>query len=150
MSNFEQLIYNLGKMSTSMDYWIIKSEWQLVRIEEESLPTVCECGHSPIVNLCHIKNIKTGKTTIIGNSCIKQFLPDYQHLFTDMKKLRANKSTTISIKTIEYAFKNNFINATEYSFLNNIRNKRKLSEKQLSFKTSVNTKIFNKIKNMSK
>jgi len=83
-------------MSRATDWETARKEWALVDIIEADEPETCLCGHYPIMEICEIRNRVIGKTTEVGNVCVKRFLGVRSDLiFTAVKKIRKDieKST---------------------------------------------------------
>jgi len=63
----------LMKISEHRTWDVARREWILegtTHLDRDEPPESCLCGHYPIKNLCHLKNILNGHETIVGNCCI--------------------------------------------------------------------------------
>lgn len=71
MSEYK-LTQGIIQLSNS-DMWdTAKLEWSLLYIYEAEEPETCLCSHSPIIEVCVLKNKYNHNTTIVGNSCVKK------------------------------------------------------------------------------
>lgn len=127
-----------------------KKEWILDYIdiatdEEVAKSTfVCVCGHRHLKDLCYIRNIKNLKTLLIGNICIKKFLKNLESdkIFSALKRRKPNQAV------INYARIKDLLNDNEYDFMCNVLRKRKLSERQIAWKTTITERLFKDVEMM--
>ena len=145
MSQF-QLTSELLKLSFAKTWDEAKLEWDLVDVEKVSDLETCLCGHYPISEVCVIKNRKNHKVTRVGNCCVKKFNERSGKIFQAYTRIKKDTEKSLNAETIDFAFQKNWINDRERNFYMDIFRKRKLSEKQLAWKISVNKKILSKIK----
>lgn len=118
-----------------------------VEILEDETDT-CLFGHSPIVELCYIRNTKNDNTAIVGNQCIQKFgAEDPAHaVFGDMPKIIASAKRILQDAThgsansemIRLAKRKGIFSAIDARFYNKIWRKRNLSVKQSSYKERLN------------
>lgn len=144
MSQF-QLTTELLKLSQSQNWDEAKLEWELVDIEKVEDSETCLCGKYPILELCTIKNRKTNLETIVGNSCVKKFIDKSDKIFRAVTKVIKDSEKSVNSETLIFALDKNWINSKEYNFYMNILRDRKLTEKQLFWKKSINQKIMSRI-----
>jgi hypothetical protein len=137
-----RLFSEIIKLSEAKDWEDARKEWYLQEIFMDDEPQSCLCGHSPIIEICVIKNSKNAKTTIVGNCCITKFfgLPSNK-LFSSIKKIRANITKSVSDKMILFAHEKKVINDWERGFYLDIIRKRNLSAKQMEIKKVINQKL---------
>jgi len=131
---------------------LAKEEWQLDSIGWANLQDgkKCLCGH-PICELCYITNKFNNNNLLVGNVCVNNFFEISSNLiFTSTKRVYKDVAKSFNVYTLEYCSDRNFINDWEYNFLLDTKSKRKLSDKQLSKRKYINTKIINKFKQVSK
>lgn len=144
MSQF-QLTTELLKLSRSQNWDEAKLEWELVDIERVEDPETCLCGHYPILEICTIKNRKTNKNADVGNCCVKKFIDKSDKIFRSVAKVRKDSEKSVNAETLDFALNKNWISPKDYGFYMNILRKRGLTEKQLSWKKSINQKIMSRI-----
>jgi hypothetical protein len=95
--NFQQLKAEILKLSRATDWEVAKKEWKLVDISEVEEPETCLCGHFPIIELCAIHNSTTGKSTDVGNVCVRRFLGFRSDLiFQSLKRIRKDIQKSLS------------------------------------------------------
>lgn len=70
-ANFKKAILSL---SVSPDWDTAKAEWQLHMVYEDPSDRSCKCEHSPIHQICVIKNSGNSKLAEVGNVCVQKFL----------------------------------------------------------------------------
>lgn len=140
--NFRQLKAAILELSQAADWETARKEWILVDICEADAPEECLCGHFPIIEVCQIKNRITGKTTDVGNVCVKRFLGFRSDLiFAGIKRVRGDHTKALNADSVVFFFDRGVLNDWEYGFLQDTLNKRKLSEKQLVTRISINKKV---------
>jgi hypothetical protein len=140
---FEEIL----ALSESQDWDIARMEWELTDITIEYNET-CLCGHSPISELCHIRNTENGNRTFVGNHCVNKFREDLEMgaIFSAVKKVKKDKTASFSSAAIEYFRERGWLNDWEYGFYTDIYRKRsRMSEKQWTHKEKINKKILLKI-----
>lgn len=143
--NFEKLKRHILPLSKSRNFDIAKKEWILIGVQIHSCSIVCPCG-KPIKEMCYIKNKVTGKKTYVGNVCINQFLEiKTDNLFQGLKRILKDGTANPNEAVIEYAYKFGYIYENEYKFLLSTKNKRKLTDKQQSWKNKINWRILNQV-----
>lgn len=140
----------LRTLSDNKSWPKMLEEWSLDYVEileeDEDLET-CLCHHHPIREVCHIKNRVNGHTSIVGNCCIKRFENDApafegtHKIFASLKKIKLNPEASANKELIEYAFSKGVLNDRERKFYLDIWKKRGLTDPQLRWKASLNTKI---------
>lgn len=144
MSEYK-LTTELLKLSQSQKWDEAKLEWELIDIERVEEPEECLCGHYPILEICLIKNSKTNNESRVGNCCVKKFNNKSDKIFRSVAKIRKDIEKSVNAETLELAIRNRWISDKEYKFYMDIIRKRNLSDKQLSWKKSINQKIGNKV-----
>ena len=141
--NFERLKEHILPLSQSDNFHIAKNEWKLSNIEINEAWDNCPCGQR-IKELCHISNIKNGKTTYVGNICVNQFIGiETGNLFDGLKRIANDISANPNEDLIIHAHSLGYIYESEYDFLMSTKRKRKLSSKQLAWKQKINRRIVN-------
>lgn len=145
--NFQILKDNILNLSHTSDWKAAIKEWRLVDVVESEIPETCLCGHFPIIEICTIKNIVTGKYAEVGNVCVKRFIGIRSDLiFSSIKKVKSDISKSFNVKSIDFFHDMGVINDYEYKFSCDTFRKRNLSERQLDVRQKINTKILEKLK----
>ena len=140
MSQYK-LTTELLKLSNSQKWDDAKLEWDVTDIEKVDDSETCLCGHFPILEICTISNTKTKKDARVGNCCVKKFNNKSDKIFRAVAKIRKDFEKSVNSETLNLALKNKWISQNEYKFYMDILRKRKLSEKQMAWKISINKKI---------
>jgi hypothetical protein len=138
-----KLTEEIIKLSDSDSWNNAKIEWNFeYAYYSEELQT-CLCGHYPIKNVCVIKNTENKNETEVGNCCVNKFLgiEDGNKIFTSIKRLKADKSKSMSPEVLEYLRKKKVLTDFDYSFYSDTIRKRKLSDKQLAIRERINQKL---------
>ena len=121
-----------------------RMEWVLDHIDylEDGEPMDhCLCEHE-IRELCFIRNACTGQMAMIGNCCVKQFLPiDTATIFDGLRRIRRDMNKAPGDGLVRYASERGILNEWETKFSTDTRRKRKLSERQRTCRYSINQKI---------
>jgi hypothetical protein len=128
-------------------------EWKLKNVTllssgEESMR--CLCGHTPIRELCKIRNTVNGNETILGNHCIELVTKDSRSdsgfssvpkIIQAGQRIMVDPSKSANLELIDFAHDEHVITDWERDFYIDIRSKRKLTKKQLAVKERVNAKL---------
>ena len=142
-SNFEALKEHILPLSQANGFDEARCEWDLIGIEVSDEFDYCPCGQQ-IKEHCYIENRLNGNKTYVGNVCINRFLGiSTGNLFDGLKRIKDDLSANANTDLIEHAFKFGYIFENEYAFLKKTRLKRKLSDKQVSWKQKINRRILN-------
>jgi len=141
-----KLIQEIISLSVADAWELAKEEWELSQIYFSDEPESCLCGHSPIIELCEIRNKKNQKIAVVGNCCMNKFigLPS-EKIFQAVKKIRKDSEKSLNIEAIELAYSKDWINNWEYEFYINTFRKRLLTENQGLKRKQINEKILLKI-----
>jgi len=134
------------KLSEADDFQIAKQEWYLKRIYRGL--GECLCGHSPILNICIIRNRINGNETIVGSSCVQKFIGlNSEKLFASYRLIEKDLQSWLDIAFIEYLMEQGIINDWEAGFLKSTAHKRFewLSEKQQAKRLQINQKVIDHV-----
>lgn len=143
-ANFQRLKAHVISLSEANDFEAAKREWSLAGVELSEEWDNCPCGQD-IKEHCFIRNTLNGNETYVGNICINQFIGiDTGNLFDGLKRIAKNRGANVNEDLIIHAHQLGYIYPDEYRFLMDTRRKRRLSEKQLSWKRKINHRILNK------
>ena len=141
--NFERLKEHILPLSQSGNFYHAKNEWLLVGVEINEEWDKCPCGQD-IKELCYIENQINGNKTYVGNVCVNRFIGiETGSLFAGLQRITADDKASANEDLIVHAYKLGYIYEREYQFLMQTRLKRKLTEKQLSWKRKINRRITN-------
>lgn len=145
--NFHQLKTEILKLSGAAHWAVAKKEWKLVDISEAEEPETCLCGHFPIIELCTIHNPTTGKSTDVGNVCVRRFLGFRSDLiFQSLKRIRKDLTKSIGADARVFFHQRVIINNWEYEFQQSTMRKRNLSLKQQASRLTINQKVLASIR----
>ena len=125
------------------------AEWDITGVSLAE--TQCPCG-VPILQNCHLHNKVTLQNTVVGSTCVKRFLGisdvhgiNLEKLFIGLNKLAKEPASCPSKEVISFATIKGFIYPNETKFLLDILGKRKLAEKQDSWRKKIVYRILNKV-----
>lgn len=138
-----KLFQEIISKSNAKNWDDAKREWDLDSVYDSDEPLTCLCGHYPIINICVLYNVYNHNTVEVGNECVKKFfkIELSDAIIKSIKKVKTDTRKSINVETIDYLYKKGCLNKTEYNFYINIKNKRKLSDKQISWKEDINKKF---------
>lgn len=142
--NFENLKNHILPLSNSNDFHSAKNEWKLVDVEIQEDWDNCPCGQD-IKELCYIQNQLNGNKTYVGNVYVNQFIGiQTGNLFAGLKRIAKDITANANEDLIIHSYRLGYIYESEYKFLMDTKNKRKLSDKQIAWKEKINRRIVNK------
>ena len=103
MSEFK-LTAEIVARSSSEVWDSAKREWSLADVYVADHPETCLCGHTPIFEICVLRNRVNGGYADVGNCCVKKFMGIPSHLIFDgIKRVRKDPSTALNEAAIEHA-----------------------------------------------
>ena len=147
MSYFEIFKREIIKLSISNTYDEACSEWYEVCIDEaDGDDYECICTH-PIKQLITIRNRENNNETIVGCDCIQKITGMknkdlYLPVLTNLIELKRDlQNTTISRNLIDFIITKDILDHKHIAFLQQMRCKRQLSEKQELYYNGLKTKI---------
>ena len=129
--------------------WVeAKKEWSFThatfaRLEDKE---VCLCGHTPIVELCHLSNEHNRNEVIVGNVCVTKFMDietPINKILPSLLRIKEKLSRSINSEVLDIAVDKNLINNWELNFYWDTIRKRKLTLKQENIRKKINKKILN-------
>lgn len=137
---------------SSNDVWdLAKREWSLADVYEADQPETCLCGHTPIIEICVLRNRVNGGYAEVGNCCVTKFMGIPSHLIFDgIKRVRKDPSTALNEAAIEHAANRGWISDWEENFLHNTKRKRVLSDKQAAIRWRINQKVMRQLNGSAK
>lgn len=145
--NFENLKRHILPLSVNKtDFNEAKKEWKLDYIVVTENFGSCPCSQA-IKEHCHLKNKLNKKTTFVGNVCVYRFIEiDARPIFRGLAKVQKSNTAKPNAALIEYAWEQGFLyGRNEYDFLQSIKGKRNLSEKQVNWLSFINRRIVESI-----
>ncbi|MBJ9972375.1 hypothetical protein I8254_15350 [Providencia rettgeri] len=102
----------------------------------------CLCGHTPISNVCVLKNRLNKRTTSVGNCCVKKFMGmPSDAIFNAVNRVAKDDSKSANIHTLRLALEKRIITQWEFDFYSDTMNKRKLTPKQVATRKRINQKL---------
>ncbi|HJW32458.1 MAG TPA: hypothetical protein VJ505_03740 [Holophagaceae bacterium] len=136
----------LTQLSVSARWDEAKLEWELEDVWHEYEPDTCLCGHTPINEICQLRNKLNGNKAIVGNHCVKKFteLPS-DKIFQAVKRVNENDCKALNPEAINHAKSKGWISDWEYNFYLDTWRKRSLSQKQSNTRIRINHKVLQKI-----
>lgn len=136
------LIKEIIKLSEANIWDEAKVEWTLSKVHEVDEPQTCLCGHSPIIEICLLRNKYNGNVAEVGNCCVKKFIGlCSDKIFGAVKRVRKDREKSLNIETIEHAFEVGCIDDWERNFYVDVMRKRILTTKQRQKKIEINEKM---------
>ena len=145
-----KLITALLALSQSDVWREAQLEWEFATIYQGQGDDSCLCGHTPIIELCKLRNKLNANTAIVGNCCVKRFFNIQTDLIFDaVKRIERDPTRSVNLRTLNQAVSEAWITRWEYDFYKQIHKKqyRKLSPKRAAIKIEVNHKILRRIRN---
>lgn len=141
--NFEKFKRAILALSTSLDWDTAKAEWQLHMVYEDPSDRSCECDHSPIHQICVIKNQKNSKTTEVGNVCVQKFLRLMSNrIFSVIRRIRGDSNRSLNPKALELFEERGVISFSEkQDYMRYWRIRKNISDSQRAQKISINNRV---------
>jgi len=137
-----QLFREIIARSVAQHWREAKREWELVDIYREDEPLECLCGHTPIIEICVLRNRRNGNDAIVGNVCVNKFLGiDSNLIFEGLRRISEDPTKGLNAAATLHAFEKKWINEWEKNFSLNTNKKRKLSAKQEVKREEINRRV---------
>ena len=148
MSYFEIFKREIIRHSNADNYFDACHEWDEVCIDvaDDDEECYCICSH-PIKQLITIRNRENGNDVVVGSDCIRKIpnFPNaslYQPVISNLADLKKNPDdTTIGKNLIDFIRIKQLLEEKHIIFLESMRCKRNLSEKQESYYAGLKKKI---------
>jgi hypothetical protein len=142
VGNRFQLFREIIARSVAQNWEEAKREWDLVDIYREDEPLECLCGHTPIIEICVLRNRRNGNDAIVGNVCVNKFLGIESNLiFEGLRRIAEDPGKGLNAAATLYAFEKKWINKWEKNFSLDTNKKRNLSEKQQAKRDQINRRV---------
>lgn len=130
-------------LSVSNDWDIAKAEWHLDFVYMDPADRACECEHSPIHQICVIKNDASGKSTEVGNVCVRRFLRLLSNrVFSVLKRVKADTSKSLNPEALRIFRNKGVISDSEkQDYERYWRRRTNLSDDQKAQKDDINRRV---------
>ncbi|MGV3770671.1 MAG: hypothetical protein ACO1NM_11635 [Sphingobium phenoxybenzoativorans] len=130
-------------LSTSSDWDEAKAEWDLHFVYVDPNERACECEHSPIHQICVIKNRTNNASTEVGNVCVKRFLRLLSNrIFSVLKRLQFDIQKSLNPKALDLFQDRGVISYSEAEEYKSYWRKRTtLSDDQKKQKLDINERV---------
>ena len=139
------LVEGILQCSRSKIWDIAKSEWKLDgidKLDRDTEPLTCLCGHYPIRELCYIHNEFTGQRLIVGNCCILRFTGlDSKRIFSSLKRVKRDNRRAFNADFINMAYDHDLLSEWESKFYLDTWRKRYLTSNQMRKRVEINEKL---------
>jgi hypothetical protein len=137
---------NLLGLSSSWDWEEAKHEWQLECVsllDRRDPPGKCLCSHSPIRELCVLRNAETGHSAVVGNVCVKQCLRlDTDDVVASLRRVRDRPdAASLSAAAARYAHGRGWLTEWELGFCLDNARRRKLSAGRRAKRSEINRTV---------
>lgn len=146
MGYVQNFIGGLLNLSFSERWEDAKEEWTY-QWSDTVYGSNCICGHE-IHEVNWIKNIYTGADAQVGSCCVRKIMKDsnvYESLNTSKNIIKGIETNPLYTVKDLVPYIDKCITQRDVDFYSSIGKKRKLSEKQKSWKANINFKILNHI-----
>jgi len=132
------------------DNWVeALNEWALQDVEIAEDPRTCLCGHTPIIEICHIHNIRNRHSVEVGNCCVQNFMGmNSKIIFDGLKRITNDDTKAANEALLNHAEYKGWLTPWERRFAWSTKNKRNLSHKQLHHRRRINKKIIHRMKTL--
>lgn len=130
-------------LSTSGNWDEAKAEWDLHFVYVDPADRACECEHSPIHQICVIKNRKNSSSTEVGNVCVRRFLRLLSNrIFSVLKRLQSDIQKSLNPAALELFRDRSVISYAECEEYKEYWRKRTtLSDEQKAQKADINGRV---------
>jgi hypothetical protein len=131
------------KLSTSPDWDEAKAEWELFFVYDDPSDRSCECEHSPIHQICVIRNRKNANRTEVGNVCVRRFLRLMSNrIFSVIKRLRHDIQKSLNPAALQLFRERGVLTfPEEQEYKQYWRKRTTLTDDQKKQKLNINTRV---------
>lgn len=137
-----RLAREIVALSDSDSWESAKLEWDLAEVYYLDEPSTCLCGHTPIIEICVLRNRQNGNQAEVGNVCVNNFLGLESNLIFDgLRRILADSSAALNAAATGHAYDHGWITDWEWEFCQDTRRKRKLSSRQLQKRIQINKRV---------
>lgn len=142
VGNRFQLFREIIALSVADNWEEAKREWELIDIYREDEPLTCLCGHTPIIEICFLRNHHNGNNAIVGNICVNKFLGiDSNLIFEGLRRITEDPTKGLNAAATLHAFEKKWISEWQKNFSLDTNKKRKLSPKQEAKREEINRRV---------
>jgi hypothetical protein len=130
-------------LSTSQNWDEAKAEWDLDFVYIDSSDRACECEHSPIHQICVIKNRRNASVTEVGNVCVRRFLRLLSNrIFSVLKRLQSDINKSLNPAALDLFCERGVIKYSEKEEYKEYWRKRTtLNDEQKNQKLDINQRV---------
>ena len=136
-------------MSTTSNWDEAKAEWDLHFVYVDPAPDrACKCEHSPIHQICVIKNRKSGSATEVGNVCVRRFLRLLSNrVFSVLRRLEADIPKSLNPTSLDLFRDRGVISYSEgEEYKEYWRKRTTLNDDQKAQKLDINQRVLDYFK----
>ena len=130
-------------LSSAQEWDVAKLEWTFVEAYEDEPWANCLCGHG-IKERCILQNQTTGAREVVGNCCVKRFLPEAiegeptDAMFASIKRVRKSPNKALHARVIVKAKEQRKITPWAAEWYSRSCQKRELTVNQFAYRRRVN------------
>ena len=130
-------------LSSSIDWDEAKAEWGLHFVYVDPDDRQCKCEHSPIHQICVIKNRKNSKEAEVGNVCVRRFLRLMSNrIFSVIKRLQVDIHKSLNPASLQLFRERGVISLNEQNEYETYWRKRTtLTDAQKFQKLDINQRV---------
>lgn len=147
--NFEKFSRAILALSVSTDWDEAKTEWDLYLVYDDPSERSCECGHSPINQICVIRNRENNKQTEVGNVCVHKFLKLFsKRIFSVIRRVRLDNQKSLNPAALDMLRRRGVLSNNERDEYQSYWRKRtNINDQQKKQKLEINLRVLNWIEN---
>jgi hypothetical protein len=141
-----KLTLEIIERSNAKTWQEAKWEWEIESIFNQTEPDTCLCGHSPIMELCILRNRCNGNRVTVGNVCVKKFLGlESDPIFKCVRRVTKDIKKPLNRATLDHALRQGWISHLNHFTYVNVLMKRNLFSLQLPERIKINQLILAQI-----
>ena len=124
-----------------------KAEWELFFVYDDPSDRACECEHSPIHQICVIRNRKNQNKTEVGNVCVRRFLRLFSNrIFAVIKRVRSEIRNSLNPTALDLFRGRGVITCgEEQEYKDYWRKRTTLTDDQKAQKLEINKRVLDYI-----
>jgi hypothetical protein len=141
--NFEKFTTAILALSNSRIWLEAKPEWELHAVYDDPSERACECGHSPIRQICVIRNRDNLNEAEVGNVCVHNFMQlASRRIFAVIRRVRAEVSKSLNPASLDLFRRRGVISsAEEAEYLEYWRRRSNMTREQRAQKLAINQRV---------
>jgi hypothetical protein len=134
-------------LSRSADWDDARAEWELQFVYDDANDRACVCEHSPIQQICVIRNRDNHNQAEVGNVCVKRFMRIMsQRAFSCIKRITADPAKSLNPFSLDLFRRRGVITAIEEAdYLDYWRKRTSLTPIQIAQKHAINARVLSYI-----